>query len=569
MRQRPRARFAFFRRAIAWLTRRVPTLKPSLARHEPQHGVGGPTLSPSEGAPLDRREAAWEVVGSSKVSDAPTTRPLYAPPRDRTKIGCLTQEQAFAHVSGGAAAPPAADVLAHLDKCASCRLVLGEAARGLHESSTAHENVATKTPALTLTVGEVIAKRYEILRFVASGGMGEVYEARDTTLNEVVALKTLVLAAIDDARAVARLRVEVRLARRVTHPNVCRILEFGEHRPQKNPNESIPFLTMEYLRGETLARRIAREGRLPADEVARLLEPILAGLGAVHAAGIIHRDIKPQNIFILAGPPERIVLMDFGLARTLSATHGAITGPLVIGTADYMAPEQVEGRPPNRRFDVYALGAVIFEMLTGKRPFSGKTPADVARERLNTDPPAPSELVPELDPVWDKLVLRCLARDPHERFGRVTDIAVRLRDDILRAPGVRKRRLVSRADAGWVALGAVAALGLVMFRSNTRRDAAPSAIPVPAGVMPSVTAWPVAAPAFPAPAEPTGGASAEPENRPPPAPPSASTMQRPAKGPRHPTLAGASRPPTEPAPTGTSHPTAPAPRAAELFNDMQ
>src|SRR4051794_30481639 len=161
-------------------------------------------------------------------------------------------------------------VQAHLDTCAACRIAVGEAARALADSGSGPATPRGRP--LTLAVGDVIADRYEILRFVDRGGMGEVYEARDTTLNEVVALKTLVSTALDDARAMARLRSEVRLARQVTHPNVCRILEFGNYKPpQGRREESIPFLTMEFLRCETLDRRLARQGRLSCDEVALVL----------------------------------------------------------------------------------------------------------------------------------------------------------------------------------------------------------------------------------------------------------------------------------------------------------
>src|SRR4051794_33270688 len=163
-------------------------------------------------------------------------------------------------------------VQAHLDTCAACRIAVGEAARALADSGSGP--VTPRGRPLTLAVGEVIANRYEILRFVDRGGMGEVYEARDTTLNEVVALKTLVSTALDDSRATARLRIEVRLARQVTHPNVCRILEFGHYRPRNGREESVPFLTMEFLRGETLDRRLAREGRLSSDDATIILEQV-------------------------------------------------------------------------------------------------------------------------------------------------------------------------------------------------------------------------------------------------------------------------------------------------------
>jgi serine/threonine protein kinase len=373
------------------------------------------------------------------VGAPPKTRLLYSGSGQPSAIGCLTPEQAIAFVAQASGALPDPDVQAHLDHCEGCRLVVGEAARSLTASSAVRESRPKPRP-LTLRVGEIVAARYEILRHVASGGMGEVYEARDDTLREVVALKTLQLTEIDDSNAVARLRREVRLARKVTHPNVCRILEFGQHQPTNRPGESIPFLTMDLLAGDTLAAKIASEGRFSSTRAANLLEDVLAGVGAVHAAGIVHRDIKPQNIFLLPGPPERALVMDFGLARRLSPTQSAITGGSIVGTADYMAPEQVKGAPPHRAFDIYALGVVIFEMLTGQKPFPTQSLASLAGDGARRTPLRPSTVTPGLDPRWDDIVLRCLAFEPGARFSRVEDIAAKLRCDILGMPVAPKRR---------------------------------------------------------------------------------------------------------------------------------
>ncbi len=430
-----------------------------------------------------------------------STSLFHTAPRNGDTIDCLTPDEAFAYVAGSAIAPRAIEVQAHLDECEICRIVVGEAARARTEWKAAVENRAPNSRRRTLSPGELIADRYQVVRFVACGGMGEVYEAVDTTRNEVVALKTLVLTALDDTRAIARLRREVKLARSVEHPNVCRILEFGEHRPPTT-GEAIPFLTMDFLRGETLADRIARERRLPETEVARLLEQILAGVAAVHAAGIVHRDIKPQNILILQGPPERAVVMDFGLARALRLTRSAITGSLVVGTADYMAPEQIQGHPANPRFDVYALGVVIFEMLTGRKPFIGDT-IQVGRARLaGTLPPRPSEVLPELGPKWDELVSRCLAPKPEQRFARVQDIASKLRQ-VFGTSRWSTRRARWGSDA-LAALAAIAVLVAVVYLKRTFQSQAPSAPSAQASMPSSMTAIPpvaasVAATVSPAP----------------------------------------------------------------------
>jgi hypothetical protein len=415
------------------------------------------------------------VVGANdaefeKLNAPRTTRLEHPAHREPNEFDCLTPDQAFAYLTGSNVGPAAADVQAHLDRCEGCRVILGEAVRALSQSGGARRDSQRSTPVpLTLAVGDVIANRYEVLRFIACGGMGEVYEVNDTSLNEVVALKTLVLTSLNDEDAVARLRREVRLARKVTHPNVCRILEFGEYHPFKHPEETVPFLTMEFLHGETLAERLARQKRLPSNDVARFLAQMLAGLGAVHAAGIVHRDIKPQNVFILPGPPERIVVMDFGLARTLSTTASAITGSRVVGTADYMAPEQVRGRPPHRSFDIYAIGIVVFEMLTGQKPFPSGTPALAIRDPLRKSPPRPSAVLPSLDPSWDKLVARCLAFEPDQRFSRVEDVMLVLREQILRMRRTSRRPYGRWATDAFAVLGLGTGLGFGLHRVTLPR----------------------------------------------------------------------------------------------------
>jgi serine/threonine protein kinase/endo-1,4-beta-D-glucanase Y len=390
------------------------------------------------------------------------------PRQDAGRKGCLDSNQALAFVTGAPNALADSFVLEHLNTCDACRTLLGEAARALDSGRSDPSGERRSGRPRTLAVGELVASRYEIVSFVASGGMGEVYEARDTTLNEVVALKTLVSTALDDSVAMERLRVEVRLARQVTHRNVCRILEFGRHELKGGRGESIPFLTMEFLEGETLDRRLARQGRVPATDVARILEQILSGLGAMHAAGIMHRDIKPQNIFLLPGPPERVVLVDFGLAKSIDTGHGLLTGPVVVGTMEYMAPEQIEGAPATRSFDVYALGVVLFEMLTGRRPFSGETPLARTMERLHKSPPKPSSICPDLPPFWDEIVTRCLARDPERRFGSVDDIATRLQQGLAR-PGSGRRQTKRIAAALAVAAAVVTFVVAVAHRSQPYR----------------------------------------------------------------------------------------------------
>jgi serine/threonine protein kinase len=389
---------------------------------------------------------------------------------------CLSEDAALRFVEGEATSSPEA-IQNHLDVCPICRVLVGEAVLAMgHAGQKPETSPASRRR--TLTTGTVILRRYEIVRFLARGGMGEVYEARDNELGEVVALKTLVATALDDTHAMGRLREEVRIARQVTHPNVCRILEFGLHQPNQASGDSIPFLTMEFLRGETLEQRLSGERHLGPTEVAGLLEQMIAGLKAIHAAGIVHRDLKPANVFVLPGPSERVVLMDFGLARAFERERGAASGsgPAVVGTFDYMAPEQVEGKPATPAFDIYALGLVVFEMLTGTKPFAAETPLASAAVRLTRRPPRPSDTVPGLHPEWDDIVARCLATDPAKRFASVDEIATHLTSI---ATGRRRFALRKASVLAAASLGALIALAaLAARRSETSRPTAlaPSAV---------------------------------------------------------------------------------------------
>ena len=230
----------------------------------------------------------------------------------------------MAYVQGVDRTRAAADILAHLERCRSCHAMVADAARGHVDAEGARAGAAPLVG--TVQPDERLCDRYRILRNIGRGGMGEVYEAVDEQLNESVALKTLTLAILDDDAAVARFKSEVQLARRVTHPNVCRVFEFSVHsRRRDNGNsEQIPFLTMELLRGQTLRTSLTRQRPMDPESARPLLEQMLAGLAAVHQVGIVHRDLKTDNVFLVeeAGPVPRAVLMDFGLARPVASVGG-------------------------------------------------------------------------------------------------------------------------------------------------------------------------------------------------------------------------------------------------------
>ena len=287
--------------------------------------------------------------------------------------------------------------------------------------------------------GDLVAGRYRIVRFLAQGGMGEVYEAEDVELRQEVALKTVSAHIGGDPAAIDRFKREIALARRVTHPNVCRIFDLGQHvLPPLPDGRSLPpltFLTMELLRGETLSQLLRRRGRLSIDQALPLIEQMAAALDAAHRAQIVHRDFKSENVFLVgaAGEEEgglRAVVTDFGVARGADSSDrfaAQVTGLGIVGTPAYMAPEQVENKEITAAADLYALGIVIYEMVTGRLPFESPNPLTAAVKRLKEAPPPPHVLVPDLPAYWEQAILRCLEREPADRFASAGELAEALR----------------------------------------------------------------------------------------------------------------------------------------------
>ncbi len=333
-----------------------------------------------------------------------------------------------------------------------------------------------------LSPGQMLAARFRICGFIARGGMGEVYEAEDLELGEHVALKTVRAEIAADPAALERFKTEVHLARKVTHPSACRIFDVFRH--QGGPGApGVTFLTMELLRGETLADRLARTGRLSPIEALPLVEQMASALEAAHRAGVIHRDFKCANVMLVPGRSGagemRAVVTDFGLARRDPAVEGSIaaltTAGTVAGTPAYMAPEQIEGGPITPATDIYALGVVMYEMLTGRRPFEGETPMAAMVKRLKSPPSSPRVHVANLDPVWESAVLRCLEVEPAKRFVSAGDLVNALRGGEIaaaRAPWFTRRRLALIAVTGLViAAAAIGSFGWWMVK----RQGAPTA----------------------------------------------------------------------------------------------
>ncbi len=264
--------------------------------------------------------------------------------------------------------------------------------------------------------GELFAGRYALEALVGHGGMGKVYRARDTLVGDRVALKTLELGRNPTPDAIERFRREVRLARRISHPNVARMHDLGEHAGQH-------YLTMEYVEGGDLRALLEREGPLSPVRAARLGLAVCEGLAAAHAAGVMHRDLKPANV--LVEESGRIVLTDFGIARAL-ASEGAARTQGTAGTPMYMAPEQLGGGTLDERADLYSAGLMLYELLTASSPFTGDSPTAVAFARLRQPPPDPRARVPVPDALAE-LVLRCLAREPEDRPASARELAQSLR----------------------------------------------------------------------------------------------------------------------------------------------
>jgi serine/threonine protein kinase len=270
-----------------------------------------------------------------------------------------------------------------------------------------------------LAPGSLLAGRYHIERFIAAGGMGEVHQAHDSLLDERVAVKLLRQDLSGKPSAHARFAAEIRLARRVTHRNVCRVFDVGIDGPRV-------FFTMELHQGETLASFLARSGPLDVATASPLLAQMLAGVGAAHAADIVHADLKPSNMLLVDGG-SRLLVTDFGMAMPCCTSLGCdCEQPHLMGTPAYMAPEQVTGGTMAVTTDVYALGVILFEMMTGRLPFEGEGALALATARLDRDPPAPRSLRPDLDPRWEATILACLGREPALRPPSAAAIAAAL-----------------------------------------------------------------------------------------------------------------------------------------------
>ena len=267
---------------------------------------------------------------------------------------------------------------------------------------------------------------FEILAPLGAGGMGEVYRARDTRLDRIVAIKLLPGELVNaPGRSVERFRHEARAIARITHPNICTLHDIGE-------DGSAIFLVMEYVEGATLARRL-EDGPLPLPLALRTAIQVADALDHAHRHGVVHRDLKPSNIMLTR---DSVKLLDFGLAKlkerdeqvTTDATKSALTDAgTIVGTVPYMAPEQIEGHEVDARTDIFSFGVVLYEMLCGRRPFAGDSRASLMAAIVAAEPPTLSSLQPRTPASLERLIRRCLAKDPDDRWQTARDLAAELR----------------------------------------------------------------------------------------------------------------------------------------------
>jgi serine/threonine-protein kinase len=262
--------------------------------------------------------------------------------------------------------------------------------------------------------GALMGQRFEILAVLGAGGMGVVYKARDRELDDLVALKMLRRELLSDKSHLERLKAEIKLARRITHPNVLRTHDFGEI-------DGIPYISMEYVRGVTLRYLLDQTHRLPYSAGLRLAKQLCAGLGAAHAVGVMHRDIKPENLIL--EPTGNAKLMDFGIARPIRRmAPGQTEAGFIVGTPLYMSPEQLQGEEVDVRADVYSAGVVLYEMFTGELPFNGPSAVEIMLKHLREPVPAPRAHWPEIPPKLEAAILRCLEKDPAARYRTVEEL---------------------------------------------------------------------------------------------------------------------------------------------------
>jgi serine/threonine-protein kinase len=318
-----------------------------------------------------------------------------------------------------------------------------------------------------MMLGRVLAGRYRLLELLGEGGMAHVFRAHDELLDREVAVKVLRAGFGADRDFVARFRQEARSVASLHHPNIATVYDTG--------TDGVDYIVMQLVDGEDLERMIRRLGRVPVHTAARIVVDVSRALQAAHERGIIHRDVKPANILVDRDGDVRVV--DFGIARAANAI-GVTTAGMMLGSVHYVSPEQVLGEEVTAASDVFSLGVVLYEAITGQRPFDGPTPASVALERLHVRPAPPSSVVRDLPPGLDPVVMQALERDPAARYPSAGDFGAALeawRIDSL--GGVRRRGAVARERRAGIPVAV--AVGTAAQPVMQHRDAAGNGAPPP------------------------------------------------------------------------------------------
>ena len=278
--------------------------------------------------------------------------------------------------------------------------------------------IAAATPATTPAFPPTISGRYDILGEVGRGGMGIVYKARDRETGEVVALKVLKPEISADPAVMQRFKNELLLAHKITHKNVCRLYEF-------NRAGDVAYITMEFVEGESLRALLKKDGRPDLKTSLALARQIAEGLQEAHNQAVVHRDLKPENVFVM--PDGNVKVMDFGIARSLETNTLTVT---LVGTPAYMAPEQASGLRTDHRADIYSFGLMLYEMVTGTPTFQADTPMAMLLQQIQDIPRPPQQIIPSLPAGLSRLILRCLEKDPDNRFATTEELVRELGSDL-------------------------------------------------------------------------------------------------------------------------------------------
>ncbi|WP_437931967.1 protein kinase [Sorangium sp. So ce291] len=309
-------------------------------------------------------------------------------------------------------------------RCPTCKLTFSGDSRFCPFDGDPLADAPDWNPAADPLLGRTIDGRYEVQAVVGEGGMGTVYEVRHKSLGRLFALKVLRRDIAQDAELVARFIQEAKAAAAIGHPNIVAVSDFGAIEVEPAQPE-LPFFVMEFLTGASLAALLRTERTLPADRVGQIMLQCAAALGAAHAAGVIHRDLKPDNVYLVRnGDQEFVKLLDFGVAKVAGGKRLTRIG-MVFGTPHYMSPEQAEGKRIDARADIYALGVLMYECFAGRVPFEADTYMGVLTKHMYMSPEPLEQVMPDASALgaFGPIVMRCLAKNPEERFASMADLA--------------------------------------------------------------------------------------------------------------------------------------------------